>query len=168
MPVGKQSRLRLSRGYPTPGPSPCTTPSTSGRTPRVARSLPNTLGMAASQISLDCLEKIYRRHAYSDKGKTFIPVIYQRAIGDAEASLRANRVKAKLAELDPWDPEFWAAQEQATLAEMRYRFAPQEIISLQMIQMKQMVYLSENQCEIKEDADLDLRAQLPVMSSELD
>ena len=43
----------------------------------------------ASQISLDRLESIHRRHAYSDKGKTFIPVIYQRAIGDAEAGLKA-------------------------------------------------------------------------------
>ena len=67
----------------------------------------------ASQISLNRLEEIYRRHAYSDKGKTFIPVVYQRPIGDAEAGLRTNKVKAKLAELDPLDPEFWAAQEEA-------------------------------------------------------
>ena len=33
----------------------------------------------ASQIFLDRLEEIHRRHAYSDKGKTFIPVIYQSA-----------------------------------------------------------------------------------------
>ena len=62
-------------------------------------------------------------------------------------------MKAKLAELDPWEPEFWAAQEEATLAEMRYGFAPQDIISLQMKQ--QMVFFGENQWEIKEDADPD-------------
>ena len=44
----------------------------------------------ASQVSLNRLGEIYHRHAYSDKGKTFIPVVYQRAIGDAEGGLRAN------------------------------------------------------------------------------
>ena len=35
---------------------------------------------------------------------------------DAKAEQRANRVKAKLAEVDPWDPEHWAAQEEKTLS----------------------------------------------------
>ena len=47
-----------------------------------------------------------------------------------------------MAELDPWDPEFWALKEEENLANMRYRFAPQEMIDLQM---KQMVYMGENQ-----------------------
>ena len=76
----------------------------------------------ASQVPLNRYEEVYRRHACSDKGKTFIPVVYQRAIGDAEAGQRANKIKARLAELDPWDPKFWAAQEEVTLSEMRYRF----------------------------------------------
>ena len=33
---------------------------------------------------------------------------------------------------------------------MRYRFAPQEVVNLQM---RQMVYLGENQWEFKEDAE---------------
>ena len=36
---------------------------------------------------------------------------------------------------------------------MRYRFAPQDFINLQM---KQMVYLGDNQWEVKEDADPEL------------
>ena len=32
--------------------------------------------------------------------------VYQRAIGDAEAGQRASKVKAKLAELDPWEPDY--------------------------------------------------------------
>ena len=100
----------------------------------------------ASQVPLERFDEFHRRHAYSDKGKTFIPEVYQRATGDAEAGLRTN----KIAELDPWDPEFWATQEEATLSEMRYSFAPQDIINLQM---KQMIYLGDNQREVKEDAD---------------
>ena len=34
-----------------------------------------------------------------------------------------------------WDPEHWATKEEATLSEMPYRFAPQEVRNLQMRQM---------------------------------
>ena len=104
----------------------------------------------ASKVLESRFEEIHRRYPYSDKGKTFIPVIYQLAIGDAEAGKRASKVKAELATLDPWDPEYWATKEEATLSEMRYRFAPQEVVNLQM---RQMVYMGENQWEFKEDAD---------------
>ena len=77
-------------------------------------------------------------------------MIYQRAIGDVEAGARASKVKAALADLDPWGPEFWAVKEEENLANMRYRFAPQKVVDLQM---KQMVYMGENQWEFKEDAD---------------
>ena len=92
----------------------------------------------ASKVMESRFEEIHRRYPYLDKGKTFIPVIYQRAIGDAEAAKRASKVKAELATLDPWDPEFWATKEEATLSEMRYRFAPQEVVNLQM---RRMVYM---------------------------
>ena len=97
----------------------------------------------ASKVPTSRFDEVYSRHAYSDKGKTFIPVVCQRAIGDAEAGQRANKVKAKLSQLDPWHPEFWAAQEESTLSEMRYTALRQLIVNLQM---KQMVYLGENQC----------------------
>ena len=45
----------------------------------------------ASQVPLSRYEEVYRRHAYSGKGKTFIPVFYQRAIGDAEAGRGPTR-----------------------------------------------------------------------------
>ena len=88
-------------------------------------------------------------YPYSETGKTFIPVIYQRA-RRRRSRKRASKVKAKLAQLDPWDPDYWATKEEATLSEMRYRFAPQEVVNLQM---RQMVYLGKNQWEFKEDAD---------------
>ena len=100
----------------------------------------------ASKVPESRFEEIHRRYPYSDKGKTFIPVIYQRAIGGK----RASKVKAELATLDPWDPEYWAVKEETTLSEMRYRFAPQKVVNLQM---RQMVYMGENQCEFKDDAD---------------
>ena len=84
----------------------------------------------ASKVPESRFKEIHRKYPYSDKGKTFIPVIYQRAIGDAEAGKRASKVKAELAQLDPWDPEYWATKEEATLSEMRYRFAPQDVVNL--------------------------------------
>ena len=89
----------------------------------------------ASKVPESRFEEIHRRYPYSDNGKTFIPVIYQRATGDAEAGKRASKVKAELATLDPW------TKEETTLSEMRYRFAPQEVVNLQM---RQMVYMGEN------------------------
>ena len=59
----------------------------------------------ASKVPESRFEEIHRKYPYSDKGKTCIPLIYQRAIGDAEAGKRASKVKAELATLDPWDPE---------------------------------------------------------------
>ena len=104
----------------------------------------------AAKVPASRFDEVHRKHPYKDTGKSFIPVIYQRAIGDAEAGARASKVKAAMAELDPWDPEFWALKEEENLANMRYRFAPQEMIDLQM---KQMVYMGKNQWEFKEDAD---------------
>ena len=66
----------------------------------------------ASKVPESRFEEIHRKYPYS--------VIYQRAIGDAEAGKRASKVKAELATLDPWDPECWATKEEATLSEMRY------------------------------------------------
>ena len=48
----------------------------------------------ASKVPESRFDEVHRRHPYSDKGKTFIPVVYQHAIGDAEAGQRANKVKA--------------------------------------------------------------------------
>ena len=96
----------------------------------------------AAKVPASRFDEVHRRHPYKDTGKSFIPVIYQRAIGDAEAGARASKVKAALADLDPWDYEFWAVKEEENLANMRYRFAFQEVVDLQM---KQMVYMGENQ-----------------------
>ena len=51
----------------------------------------------ANKVPESRFEEIHRKYPYSEKGKTFIPVIYQRAIGDAEAGKRASKVKAELA-----------------------------------------------------------------------
>ena len=77
----------------------------------------------AAKVPASRFDEVHRKHPYKDAGKSFIPVIYQRAIGDAEAGARASKVKAAMAELDPWDPEFWALKEEENLANMRYRFA---------------------------------------------
>ena len=66
--------------------------------------------------------------------------------------LATPRLASKLSELDPWDREYWAAKEEETLAEMRYCYAPSSIVNLQV---KQVVYLGENQWEVKEDAGPD-------------
>ena len=104
----------------------------------------------ASKVPESRFEEIHRKYPYSETGKTFILVIYQRANGDAEAGKRASKVKAELAQLDPWNSDYWATKEEATLSDMRYRFAPQEVVDLQM---RQIVYLGENPWEFKEDAD---------------
>ena len=91
------------------------------------------------------------------KGEDLHGLVYQRAIRDAEAGLRANKIKAKLTELDIWDPEYWAAQQEASLSNMRYKFAPQEIIDMQM---KQMIYLGDNQWVVKPDADAEFASTI--------
>ena len=62
---------------------------------------------------------VHRKHPYKDTGKSFIPVIHQRAIGDAEAGARASKVK-------PWDAEFCTLKEEENLANTRYRFVPRD------------------------------------------
>ena len=58
----------------------------------------------AAKVPASRFDEVHRKHRYKDTGKSFIPVTYQRAIGDAEAGARASKVKAALADLDPWDP----------------------------------------------------------------
>ena len=48
----------------------------------------------ANKVPESRFEEIHRKYPYSEKGKTFILVSYQRAIGDAEAGKRASKVKA--------------------------------------------------------------------------
>ena len=51
----------------------------------------------AAKVPASRFDEVHRKHPYQDTGKSFIPVIYQRAIGDAEAGARASKVKAAMA-----------------------------------------------------------------------